>query len=227
MGQSGKREVKWTNDLFTDNLKVYQESHKILENVNESIVQVSRDTGACYGVAKCLKIIFERGKMIKGERLQVLQERIKNMDPDLDRERKKEIYKFLGREQADGIKTKEVYNRVKEEVNRIIQILTKTKLNDKNLIKAINTKVIPVAPFPMNVCKFTKAELNELDLVVKGGLRKCNILGRQSSDNRLYLKSDAGGRGLKSLRDVFVETRLWVACYIVNSNNKWIKAAWK
>ena len=227
MGQSGKREVKWTNDLFTDNLKVYQESHKILENINESIVQASRDTGACYGVAKCLKIIFERGKMIKGGRLQVLQERIKNMDPDLDRERKKEIYKFLGREQADGIKTKEVYNRVKEEVNRIIQILTKTKLNDKNLIKAINTKVIPVAPFPMNVCKFTKVELNELDLVVKGGLRKCNILGRQSSDKRLYLKSDASGRGLKSLRDVFVETRLWVACYIVNSNNKWIKAAWK
>ena len=95
IGQPGKREVKWTNDLFIDNLKVYQESYKVLENVNESIVQTSRDTGACCGVAKCLIIIFERGKMIKGERLQVLPERIKNMDPDLDREKKKEIYKFL------------------------------------------------------------------------------------------------------------------------------------
>ena len=52
--------------------------------------------------------------------------------------------------------------------------LTKTKLSEKNLIKAINTKVILVVAYPMNVCKFTKVELNELDLVVKRGLKKCN-----------------------------------------------------
>ena len=121
--------------------------------------------------------------MVKGERLQVLQERMKTMDPD-----QKEIYKFLGVKQTDGIKTKEVYNRVKEGINRKLQMLTKTELNDKNLIKTINTKVIPVAAYPMNVCKFTKAELNELDLVVKRELRKCNMLGRQSSDERLFLK---------------------------------------
>ena len=69
-------------------------------------------------------------------------------------------------------------------------MLTKTKLNDKNLIKAINTKEIPVAAYPMNVCKFTKAELDVLDLVVKRELRMCNMLGRQSSGGRLYLKRD-------------------------------------
>ena len=106
-------------------------------------------------------------------------------------------------------------------------MLTKTELNDKNLIKAINTKLIPVTAYPMNVCKFTKAELNELDLVVKRELRKCNMLGRQSSDEILYLKRDMSGRVLKSLRDIFVETRLRVACYMVKSSNKWIKAAWK
>ena len=201
-------------------MKVYQESHKVLNDVNETIVQASHDTGACYGVAKCAEITFEKGKMLKGEGLQVLQERMKTIDPD-----QKEIYKFLGVEQTDGIKTKEVYNRVKEEINRRLQMLTKTELNDKNLI--INTKVIPVAAYPMNVCKFTKAELNELDLVVKRELRKCNMLGRQSSDERIYLKRDVGGRGLKSLGDVFVETRLRVACYIVKSSNKWIKTAWK
>ena len=53
------------------------------------------------------------------------------------------------------------------------------------------------------------------------------MLGRQSSDERLYLKRDVGGRGLKSLRDVFVETRLRVACYMIKSSNKWTKVAWK
>ena len=51
--------------------------------------------------------------MIKGEGLQVLQERMKTLKPH-----QKEIYKFLGVKQTDGIKTKEVYNRVKEEVNK-------------------------------------------------------------------------------------------------------------
>ena len=50
---------------------------------------------------KCAEIVFERGKMVRGEGLQVLQERMKTMDPDQN-----EIYKFLGVEQADGIKAK-------------------------------------------------------------------------------------------------------------------------
>ena len=45
-------------------------------------VQANNDTGACYGVAKCAEILFETGKMVKGEGLQVLNERIKTMDPD-------------------------------------------------------------------------------------------------------------------------------------------------
>ena len=32
-------------------------------------------------------------------------------------------------------------------------MFTKTELNDKNMIKAINTRVIPVAAYPMNAWK--------------------------------------------------------------------------
>ena len=151
----------------------------------------------CYGVEKCAEIVFERGKMLRGEGLQMLHERMKTMDPDQN-----EICKFLGVEQADGIKAKEVYARVKGEVTRRLEILTKTELNDKNLIRAINTKMIPVAAYPMNICKFTKTELTKLDQIIKRELRQNNMLGRQSTDERLYMKRSAGGRGLKSLREV-------------------------
>ena len=65
-----------------DDLKVYQESHKTLKSVKEIIVQASNDTGACYGVAKCVEVVFERGKMVKGEGFQMLNERMKTIDPD-------------------------------------------------------------------------------------------------------------------------------------------------
>ena len=53
------------------------------------------------------------------------------------------------------------------------------------------------------------------------------MLGRQRSDERLYLKREDGCRGLKSMRDVYKETRLRVTCYMAKSINEWIKVAWK
>ena len=87
-------------------------------------------------------------------------------------------------------------------------------------------KVIPVAAYAMNICKFSVGELKELDQIIKKQLRGKNMLGRQASDERLYLKREKGGRGLKSLRDVYKETRLRVACYMAKSNNQWIETAW-
>ena len=51
------------------------------------IAQASNDTGACYGVAKCAKVVFERRKMVKRKGLQVLNEIMKTLDP-----KEKEIY---------------------------------------------------------------------------------------------------------------------------------------
>ena len=156
MGKQGKRDVKHTHSLFVDDLKLYPESHKTLKDVIEMIVHESNETGACYGVVKCAETIFEKGKMVKDEDLQVLNERMKIMDPN-----ENEIYKFSGVAQADGIKTKEVYSTVKEEMNRRMNTITRTELNDKNPVKAINTKVI--YPLQLIQCIF----VNSLNLNIQ------------------------------------------------------------
>ena len=102
------RDVSRTHSLLVDDLKVYQEIHEIVRDANEVISQASHDTGACYAVSKCAEIVFERGKMVKREGLEVLEERMKAIDQD-----ENEIYKFLGIELADGIK---VFERVKGDV---------------------------------------------------------------------------------------------------------------
>ena len=189
MGEPGKRNVSRTHSLFVDDLKVYQESQNLLKEINE-IIQASLDTGACYGVSKCAEIVFEHEKMVKGEGFQVLQERMKTLDPDQG-----EMYKFLGVAQADGIKIKQVYERVTEEITKRMKLLMKSELNDENLIQTINSTVIPVVAYPMSVCKMTKGKLNELDQIVKRQLRKNNMLGKQASEERLYLKRDRRWKG--------------------------------
>ena len=84
MGMSG-RTVKRTHSFFIDDLKVYQENHNSLEAVNEMIVKTSHDTGAYYGVTKYGEVVFEHGKMVKGKELDVLDERMNALDPDVKR----------------------------------------------------------------------------------------------------------------------------------------------
>ena len=123
MGKPGERRLKRTHSLFIDDLKIYQENHKRLEVVNEIV-----------------EIVFERGKVMKGEGLQVLQERMKTIDLDDN-----ETCKFLGIEQSDGIKKKDVMERVKIELIGRLELLTKTELNEENLMTAVNSNVIPLA----------------------------------------------------------------------------------
>lgn len=222
MGPPGHRTVKRTHSLFVDDLKMYQESHELLSAVNEMIVKASDDTGACYGVKKCAEIVFDHGKMVKGDGMEVLQERMKTLDPE-----KNEHYKFLGIEQAEKNKKEKVLERVVLEMEKRVKMLTELELYDRNMIRAINCRVIPVAGYPMNVCKFSKADLRELDMTLKKELRLKNMLGRQSSDERLYMKRQVGGRGLKSLREVYQETKVRIATYMSMSESRWIAVVWK
>ena len=135
--------------------------------------------------------------------------------------------KFISVEQVDCMKTKNLFEQVKNEVKKRTRMLVETELNDANLIRAINEKVIPVAAYPMNVCQLNKRELMEFNQVVKRELWSRYMLGRQGSDERLYLKREDGGRGLKSMRDVYKETRLRVTCYMAKSTNEWLKVTWK
>ena len=48
----------------------------------------------------------------------------------------------------------------------------KTSLNDENLVKAINCRVIPVAGDIINVCNLSEGDIYELDKIVKSVLRK-------------------------------------------------------
>ena len=181
MEQPGKRVVKGTHSLLVGDFKVYQESHKTLKGVKEMIVQACNVTGAYHGLAKCTEIFFARGKMVKGEGLKMLNEKMKTTDPD-----ENEIYKFSSVEQADCIKMKEVCNRVKGELSSRMNFMIRTELNDKNLVKAINTKVIMIAAYPMNVYKFTQSDLTELDQVMKINMTQVKECFKKSSEEKRF-----------------------------------------
>ena len=62
---------------------------------------------------------------------------------------------------------------------------------------------------------------------MKSVLRREGFNGKQSSDERLYLKRNEGGRGLKSFKEVYNEPKTRMTCYMVAATNKWIRVAWR
>ena len=151
--------------------------------------------------------------MIKREGLAVLEEKMDAFDPS-----KNEIYKFLGCTKADKIDLKRVMERVEKEIRRLDHLMGLI-LNDKNLMKASNCRVIPVADYVMNVCDLGKGDLDNLDKTVKSVFRREEFHGRQSSNDRLYLKRNEGGRGWKNFREVYDETKTRVVCYMTAATN--------
>ena len=119
------------------------------------------------------------------------------------------------------------HGKIKKEIRKRLDHLTELNLDDQNLMKAINCRVIPVAGYVMNVCHLEKGELEELNMMVKNALRSNGFHGRQSSDERLYSKRNDGGRGLKSFKEVYDETKTRVVCYMAMSKNEWIMSAWR
>ena len=167
MGKPGERNTNKTHSLFMDDLKLYRENEESLELLHDTIVQASFDTGARYGVKKCAEVVFRKGVMVKGNGLSIMEDRMKSLDPDNG-----DYYKFLGLEQANGIDRHQVYKNVKEKVKERMQNIVTYELHDKNLINAINTRVIPVITYGMNVIKYTKEELTSLEMIIKICLRE-------------------------------------------------------
>ena len=64
-------------------------------------------------------------------------------------------------------------------------------------------------------------------MTVKSVLQREGFHGRQSNNERLYLMRNKDGRGLKSFKEVYNETKTRVACYMAAATNKWIRVAWR
>ena len=127
---------------------------------------------------------------------------------------------------AKTLMTKRYWKRKRKKIKKRTEHQVKVHLNEKNLMKAINCRVIPAARYIMNVCVIRKGELEELNKMVKEVLRERKFHGREASDERLYMRREEGERGLMSFKDVYACTKERVVCYMAASTDKWIKAAW-
>ena len=69
---------------------------KDLQETNGIVTGISQGTGMAFGVSKRAAVVYKRGKMIKGEELQMDNSKAECLDPEAA-----EYYKFLSIEEGD------------------------------------------------------------------------------------------------------------------------------
>ena len=89
-----------------------------------------------FGLEKCAKIAFKRGKLVHWQNLVI----------DINREIQEleQRKTYLGIEESEGIQHQQMKERLKQEYSRRLRMILKSELNDRNKITPIGALAVPV-----------------------------------------------------------------------------------
>ena len=199
--------------IYMDDLKLFAKNDKDLEGLLTTVKQFSNDIGMEFGLDKCAKATFVKGKLIKSSCIILdIETIIKELDPE-------ECYKYLGVNEGDGINHTKMKEKIRKEYYRRVRLVLKTELNSKNRIEAINSLAIPVVQYSFNIINWTITDLQRLDRKTRKLLTANRMLHPKADVDRLYLPRRDGGRGMIQLELSYRTTTIGMKHYLEFSND--------
>ena len=155
--QFGTRRSSINHFLFMDDLKLYAKDEKQLDSLVNTVQIFSLDIGMEFGIGKCGILVMKRGRYKKSEEIKLPNDQeIKEINVDNE-------YKYLEILEADGIKDKEMKEKIRKEYTRRVRQVLKSKLNRVNAFSAINSRAVAVVRYSAVVVHWRKDELQEID----------------------------------------------------------------
>lgn len=83
--------------------------------------------------------------------------------------------------------------------SKSLKLLLKSSLSSMNIVTAINTWVVTVVRYCVNVLKWTQMEIEQLDHTIQKTMAMHGDLHAKATVHRLYMKKCKGGRGVISV----------------------------
>ncbi|KAL1493695.1 hypothetical protein ABEB36_009390 [Hypothenemus hampei] len=177
-GRSGRKLIGATKNQLDQMLKIVE--------------GFSVDIGMEFGLDKCRTVNIVKGQMQQcGFELQDGRY-IEPMG-------KEDTYKYLGVKQTQRIVHGAMKAELTEEFRRRIRLLTKTKLNSKNLFKAINTFAVSVLGYSFGIIKWSNTDIANLERKVRTLLTREHKHHPRSAVERTTVPRRLGGRGLTDI----------------------------
>ena len=209
---------KKINHLFyMHDLKAYTMNDNQLKNLLDIVNTFSDDIKMEFGLDKCAKATFIKGKLTKTSNI------VLNQTTTIQELGQEGTYKYLGINEGDGIQCSKMKEKIQKEYYRRIRMVLKSELNAMNKIEAINTVAIPVVTYSFNIINWTLEDIRSLDRKTRKLLTKERMHHPKSDIDRTYLPRSTGGRSLIQIETTYNATTIGLAKYLEKSQDPFLK----
>jgi hypothetical protein len=137
--------TKISHLLYMDDLKLIAKSDEELKKQIQTVKTFSDDIHMDFGLEKCAKITFKKGKLIH------LQNLVIDINREIQELEQGKTYKYLGIEESEGIQHQQMKERLKQEYRSRLRMILKYELNARNKITAIEALAVPVLRYSFGI----------------------------------------------------------------------------
>jgi hypothetical protein len=137
--------TKISHLLYMDDLKLIAKSEEELQREIQTVKIFSDNIHMEFGLKKCAKHTLKRGKLISSQSLVIDNNR------EIQELEQGKMYKYLATEESEGIQHQQMKDRLKQEYNRRLRIVLKSKLNARNKITAIGALAVPILRYSFGI----------------------------------------------------------------------------
>jgi len=180
-----------------DDLKLIAKSEEELQKQIQTVKNFSADIHMEFGLEKCAKIAFKRGKLVHSQNLAI------DINREIQEVEQGETYKYLGIEESEGVQHQQMKEILKQEYNRRLRMILKSELNARNKITAIGALAVPVLRYSSGVINWRSEEIKNIDRKTRKMLTVYKIHHPKADIDRLYVKRKEGGRGLVQIEAAY------------------------
>ena len=180
--------------FYMDDLKLYANTKQRLKSLIQIVETFTIDIQMKFGIDKCRTQNVSRGKYSTSENIFTRE------GEEIAPLRRDEYYKFLGIKQRITIDhTKQKKETETQFAGRVYDI-SKSYLNGRNLIKALNTYAIPLLTYTFGILHWSSTDLANMDRKMRTILTKTKHHHPKSSIERINIPRKLGGRGLLNIQ---------------------------
>ena len=183
-----------------------------------TVKKVSDDIQMEFGLDKCAKATFKRGKKVSAEGILLNDHQLIQ---DLDQV---ETYKYIGMEEGEGVHHHQMKVKIKKEYKWQIKLVLNSELNARNRIAAINTLAVPVVLYSYGIIDWKLNEVQDLDKMTRKQLCMNWMLAKKADVDKIYLPCQEGGRSLMNLEKEYKAILVGLHKYMMNKEDSQIQA---
>ena len=108
-----------------------------------------------FGLEKCAKITFKRGKLTQPQNLVI------DTNREIQELEQGKTYKYLATEESEGIQHQQMKERFKQEYSRRLRMILKSELKARNKITAIGALAVPVLRYSFGIINWRIEEIKK------------------------------------------------------------------